>query len=35
MADKTLTYVTKSTGVSIYSTGVAKGTVDMLEVVAY
>lgn len=30
-ADKTLTYVTKITGVS---TGAAKGTVDMLEAVA-
>jgi hypothetical protein len=30
-ADKTLTYVTKVTGVS---TGAAKGTVDMLEAVA-
>lgn len=33
-ADKTLTYVTKVTGVSVGSAGAAKGTVDMLEAVA-
>ena len=33
-ADKTLTYVTKVTGISAGSAGVAKGTVDMLEAVA-
>lgn len=33
-ADKTLTYVTKVTGVSTGVAGVAKGTVDMLEAVA-
>ena len=33
-ADKTLTYVTKVTGVSIGAGGAAKGTVDMLEAVA-
>jgi len=29
--DKTLTYVTKITGISIGAAGAAKGTVDMLE----
>ena len=33
-ADKTLTYVTKVTGVSTGAAGAAKGTVDMLEAVA-
>lgn len=33
-ADKTLTYVTKVTGVSTGTAGAAKGTVDMLEAVA-
>ena len=33
-ADKTLTYVTKVTGISTGSAGAAKGTVDMLEAVA-
>ena len=33
-ADKTLTYVTKVTGVSTGASGAAKGTVDMLEAVA-
>ena len=33
-ADKTLTYVTKLTGVTTGSAGVAKGTVDMLEAIA-
>ena len=33
-ADKTLTYVTKITGVSTGAAGTAKGTVDMLEAVA-
>jgi hypothetical protein len=34
-ADKTLTYVTKITGVSTGAAGAAKGTVDMLEAVAW
>ena len=33
-ADKTLTYVTKGTGVSTGAAGAAKGTFDMLEAVA-
>ena len=33
-ADKTLTYVTKVTGVSTGAVGAAKGTIDMLEVIA-
>ena len=33
-ADKTLTYVTKVTGVSTGAAGAAKGTVDMLEAIA-
>jgi len=33
-ADKTFTYVTKVTGVSVGSAGAAKGTVDMLEAIA-
>ena len=33
-ADKTLTYVTKVTGVSTGAAGAAKGTVDMLKAVA-
>ena len=33
-ADKTLTYVTKVTGVSTGAAGAAKGTVDILEAVA-
>lgn len=33
-ADKTLTYVTKITGVSTGAAGAAKGTVDILEAVA-
>jgi hypothetical protein len=33
-ADKTLTYITKITGVSTGAAGAAKGTVDMLEAVA-
>jgi hypothetical protein len=33
-ANKTLTYVTKVTGVSTGATGAAKGTVDMLEAIA-
>jgi hypothetical protein len=33
-ADKTLTYVTKVTGVSTGAAGAAKGTVDMLEAMA-
>ena len=33
-ADKTLTYVTKVTGVSTGVAGAAKGTVDMLEALA-
>jgi hypothetical protein len=33
-ADKTLTYVTKVTGVSTGAAGAAKGTVDLLEAVA-
>ena len=33
-ADKTVTYVTKVTGVSTGAAGAAKGTVDMLEAVA-
>ena len=34
IADKTVTYVTKVTGVSIRAAGAAKRTVDMLEAVA-
>jgi hypothetical protein len=33
-ADKTLTYLTKVTGVSTGAAGAAKGTVDLLEAVA-
>ena len=33
-ADKTLTYVTKVTGVSTGAAGAEKGTVDMLEAIA-
>jgi hypothetical protein len=33
-ADKTLTYVTKVTGVSTGAAGAAKGTVDMMEAIA-
>ena len=33
-ADKSLTYITKVTGVSTGAAGAAKGTVDMLEAVA-
>lgn len=33
-ADKTLTYITKVTGVSTGAAGAAKGTVDMLEAIA-
>ena len=33
-ADKSLTYVTKVTGVSTGTAGAAKGTVDMLEAIA-
>ena len=33
-ADKTFTYVNKSTGVSTFETGAVKGTVDVLEAVA-
>ena len=33
-ADKTLTYVTKVTGISTGAAGAAKGTVDMLEAIA-
>ena len=33
-ADKTLTYVTKVTGISTGAAGAAKGSVDMLEAMA-